>query len=87
MGDLSRKLGTLRLEPNSTNPCKTYSFYDENLFLTGNFTSEFNFVPVSIAPDLPMTCEVHVPYVLCSESITLHNIILYIILYYVCQLQ
>ena len=52
MGDLSRKLGTLRLEPNSTNPHKTYSFYDENLFLTGNFTSEFNFVPVSIEPCL-----------------------------------
>ena len=41
MGDLSGKLGTLAIEANS-NHHKTYSFYDENLFLTGNYTSEFN---------------------------------------------
>ena len=36
MGDFSGKLGLL-----TTSPHKTYSFYDENLFLTGPFTSEF----------------------------------------------
>ena len=41
MGDLSGKLGTLAIEVNS-NPHKTYSFYDENLFLTGKYTSELN---------------------------------------------
>ena len=41
MGDLSGKLGTLAIEVNS-NHHKTYSFYDENLFLTGKYTSEFN---------------------------------------------
>ena len=41
MGDLSGKLGTLAIEANS-NPHKTYSLYDENLFLTGKYTSELN---------------------------------------------
>ena len=41
MGDLSGKLGTLAIESKS-NHHKTYSFYDENLFLTGNYSSEFN---------------------------------------------
>lgn len=41
MGDLSGKLGTLAIEANS-NSHKTYSFYDENLFLTGKYTSELN---------------------------------------------
>ena len=40
MGDLSGKLGTLRLDPPTANPHKTYSFYDENLHLLGPFTSE-----------------------------------------------
>ena len=40
MGDLGRKLGTLGLEPVTTIPHKTYSFYDENLHLLGPFTSE-----------------------------------------------
>ena len=41
MGDLSGKLGTLVIEPNSMNPYKTYSFYDTNLLLSGPYTSEF----------------------------------------------
>ena len=41
MGDLSGKLGTLQLEPVTTRPCKTYSFYDENLHLLGPFTGKF----------------------------------------------
>ena len=41
MGDLSGKLGTLGLEPMATNPHKTYSFYDEHLYLVGPFTGEF----------------------------------------------
>ena len=41
MGDLSGKLGRLKIDPNSIYPHKTYSFYDENLFLTGPYTSEF----------------------------------------------
>ena len=49
MGDLSGKLGTLILEPNSTNPHKTYSFYDENLHLAGPFTSEFKWLLLSHA--------------------------------------
>ena len=40
MGDLSGKLGTLRLEPQTNTPHKTYSFYDENLHLLGPLTSE-----------------------------------------------
>lgn len=40
MGDLTGKLGPLGLEPLSYKPHKTYSFYDENLFLVGPFTSE-----------------------------------------------
>ena len=40
MGDLSRKLGPLMLEPASAIH-EMYSFYDENLFLAGPFTSEF----------------------------------------------
>ena len=40
MGDLSGKLGTLVLEPNSTYPHQTYSFYDENLLLIGPYTSK-----------------------------------------------
>ena len=39
MGDLSGKLGALAIEAKSHHQ-KTYSFYDENLFLTGNYTSE-----------------------------------------------
>ena len=41
MGDLRRKLGPLMLEPASARLRKMYSFYDENLFLAGPFTSEF----------------------------------------------
>lgn len=41
MGDLSRKLEKLSIEPQSKNPHKMYSFYDENLFLAGKYTSEF----------------------------------------------
>ena len=41
MGDLSRKLGPFMLEPASARLHKMYSFYDENLFLDGPFTSEF----------------------------------------------
>ena len=40
MGDLSGKLGTLGLEQETAHPCKTYSFYDENLHLLGPLTSE-----------------------------------------------
>ena len=40
MGDLTGKLGPLGLEPLSYKPHKTYSFYDENLFLVGPFSSE-----------------------------------------------
>ena len=42
MGDLRRKLGPLMLEPASARLHKIHSFYDENLFLAGPFTSEFN---------------------------------------------
>ena len=42
MGDLSGKLGVLGLEPVTNNPHKTYSFYDEHLYLIGPFTSEYN---------------------------------------------
>ena len=41
MGDLRRKLGPLMLEPATASFHKMYSFYDENLFLAGPFTSEF----------------------------------------------
>ena len=41
MGDLSGKLGALRLEPLTANPRKTYSFYDDNLHLLGPLTSEY----------------------------------------------
>ena len=41
MGDLSSKLGPLMLEPASARLHEMYSFYDENLFLAGPFTSEF----------------------------------------------
>ena len=41
MGDLTGKLGALGLEPVTTSPHQTYSFYDENLHLLGPFTSEF----------------------------------------------
>ena len=40
MGDLSGKLGALRLEPLTANPRKTYAFYDDNLHLLGPLTSE-----------------------------------------------
>ena len=40
MGDLSGKLGELGLEPVTTTPRKTYSFYDVNLHLLGPFSSE-----------------------------------------------
>ena len=39
MGDLTGKLGTLR--PMTANSHNIYSFYDENLFLTGPFTSKY----------------------------------------------
>ena len=41
MGDLSGKLEVLGLEPVTTSPHKTYSFYDELLYLVGPFTGEF----------------------------------------------
>ena len=44
MGDLSRKLGPLMLEPATVRLRKMYSFYDENLFLAGPFTSEFQYI-------------------------------------------
>ena len=44
MGDLSGKLGTLRLESISTKPHITYSFYDENIFLAGKYTSKFEWL-------------------------------------------
>ena len=44
MGDLSGKLGTLGLEPVTTNPHRTYSFYDENLHLLGPFTGQFSLI-------------------------------------------
>ena len=40
MGDLSRKLANLRMDTMSKNPYIMYSFYDENLFLAGKYTSE-----------------------------------------------
>ena len=40
MGDLSGKLGTLKLKSRTNTPHKTYSFYDDNLHLLGPFTSE-----------------------------------------------
>ena len=51
MGDLSGKLGTLGLEPMATNPRKTYSFYDEHLYLVGPFTGEFRNVASHILVD------------------------------------
>ena len=47
MGDLSGKLGMFASKANSI-PHKTYSFYDENLFLTGKYTSELNKLYVCI---------------------------------------
>ena len=44
MGDLRWKLGPLMLEPASARLRKLYSFYDENLFLAGPFTSEFHWL-------------------------------------------
>ena len=53
MGDLGGKLGTLALEPVTTIPRKTYSFYDENLHLMGPFTSEFRYASCVVqAPTL-----------------------------------
>ena len=40
MGDLSWKLGTLGVEPTTSSPHKTYSFYDENLDVLGPLSSE-----------------------------------------------
>ena len=53
MGDLGGKLGALGLEPVTTIPRKTYSFYDENLHLLGPFTSEFRYASYVVqAPTL-----------------------------------
>ena len=48
MGDLSGKLGALALEPVTTIPHKTYSFYDENLHLLGPFTGELDKLHTSV---------------------------------------
>ena len=48
MGDLSGKLGALRLEPLTANPRKTYSFYDDNLHLLGPLTSEYNILLITL---------------------------------------
>ena len=51
MGDLTGKLGALGLEPVTTSPHQTYSFYDENLHLLGPFTSEFIIIiPIILYP-------------------------------------
>ena len=50
MGDLSGKLGALRLEPLTANPRKTYSFYDDNLHLLGPLTSEYILLIYIILP-------------------------------------
>ena len=51
MGDLSGKLGTLRLEPVTTSPRKAHSFYDVNLELLGPYSGELRSSTIPFEPN------------------------------------
>ena len=95
MGDLSGKLGALRLEPLTANPRKTYSFYDDNLHLLGPLTSEYilliTLTFVQLNQNVILTQVIHhftkLKYVQYMTSCTSH-IVHYIYIYiYVCRIM
>ena len=80
MGDLSGKLGALRLEPLTANPRKTYALYDDNLHLLGPLTSEYilliTLTFVQLNQNVILTQVIHhftkLKYVQYMTSCTLH---------------